>query len=201
MTDMRYMDRLGAVVADAVGLIREKSLTYQDSWKRRGGPGAWFTVVRPWDRLETIVAQHGGDIFAAIEADTTGRDGSALACVRDILNYMILIEAEGRAILGVGTHGPGSPLKTVEDVRREQYPPGTPDDGGHHALEPAGEVTEDATGAGGSAVPLGHADVRVRLGGFENERTDEFLGKVRELAGWLGITVTLECRDTIRFEA
>jgi hypothetical protein len=75
MTDMRYMDHLDVVAADAVGLIREKTSTYGDSWKRRGGPGAWFTTVRPIDRLEGIMARHGGDIFAAIER--TRRDRTA----------------------------------------------------------------------------------------------------------------------------
>lgn len=103
---MRYMDRLQVVVDDMVGLLRLKTQTYGDSWKRRGGPGAWFTTVRPWDRLETIVGRHGGDVFAAIEADPSGKDGSALACVRDVMAYMILIEAHARVVLGVGPCGP-----------------------------------------------------------------------------------------------
>lgn len=99
--DMEYMNYLDVTVLDAVTLIRSKTRTYGDSWKRRGGPGAWFTTVRPWDRLEGIVASHGGDIFTAVEADPTGQDGSALACVRDLMNYCILIESHARARLGV----------------------------------------------------------------------------------------------------
>lgn len=106
MTDMRYMDHLDVVAADAVGLIRQKTETYGDSWKRRGGPGAWFTTVRPIDRLEGILTKWGGDIFGAIALHPSGEDGSALACVRDIMNYCILIEAHARAVLGVGPHGP-----------------------------------------------------------------------------------------------
>jgi hypothetical protein len=102
---MRYMDRLEGVFNDALNLIREKTKTYKDSWKRRGGRGAWFTIVRPWDRLEQIVERHDGDLFAAIQADPTGADGSALACVRDLMNYMALAEAHSRAALGVGSHG------------------------------------------------------------------------------------------------
>jgi len=139
---MRYMSHLDVVAADAVGLIRLKTETYGDSWKRRGGPGAWFTVVRPLDRLEGIVSRHGGDIFAAIEADPTGQDGSALACVRDVMNYMILIEAHARAALGVGPHGPARRAEEPLDLAPYAWPaeedprPGTPDDGGHHALQP-----------------------------------------------------------------
>lgn len=181
--DMEYMNRLDDVAGDAVALIREKTETYGDSWKRRGGPGAWFTTVRPIDRLEGIMSRHGGDIFAAIEAQPDGPDGSALACVRDIMNYCILIEAHARARLGVEGH------TRSEEVRKAPFclcpegalgvhqagcvyyigmrpctveyimPPGTPEDGGHHArhplcegLEDAGEVTQDTQGAGDSRV-------------------------------------------------
>jgi hypothetical protein len=93
-TSMTYMDHLRSVALSGVALIVEKTRTYGPSWKRRLGPGAWFTTVRPWDRLETIVENHGGDVFAAIEAQPMGEDGSALACIRDMRNYLLLIEAE-----------------------------------------------------------------------------------------------------------
>lgn len=93
-TSMSYMDHVRAVALAGVAVIVEKTRTYGPSWKRRGGPGAWFTTVRPWDRLETIVERHGGDVLAAVAADPSGADGSALGCLRDIRNYTILIEAE-----------------------------------------------------------------------------------------------------------
>lgn len=94
---MLYMDHIDNVATESLMLIREKTVTYADSWKKRGGPGAWFTTVRPWDRLEHIVRSFDGDIFRAIESDPTGQDGSALACIRDVRNYLILIEAEMEA--------------------------------------------------------------------------------------------------------
>lgn len=102
-TSMTYMDHLRAVALAGVALIVKKTKTYGPSWKKRGGAGAWFTTVRPWDRLESIVGQHGGDVFAAVSADPSGKDGSALACLRDIRNYTILIEAEmvGRDIITI----------------------------------------------------------------------------------------------------
>jgi len=93
-TSMVYLDELTHLSSEAVALILEKTKTYGPSWKKRGGAGAWFTIVRPWDRLETIVERHGGDVLAAVLADMSGADGSALACVRDIKNYLMLIEAE-----------------------------------------------------------------------------------------------------------
>jgi hypothetical protein len=269
---MRYMARLRDVVDDAVGLIEDKSQTYKDSWKRRGGAGAWFTVVRPWDRLETIVARHGGDIFAAIAADPFGADGSALACVRDVMNYMILTEAECRTSHGVGPHGPERPMpiKTIEEVRvelgllycdhcgeprdhicvstmghffcgrvcAEQYVdeqnkkclqvfptfvPGTPEDGGHHAAHceecdcapghpherfcskappawthtrVAGEVTQDSDETASTGPSPRRATIPVTLGGFGDDRRDEFARVVRETAALLGLEMTVSWDKT-----
>lgn len=93
-TSMKYLDHLRGVALAGVRLIQEKTRTYGPSWKRRLGAGAWFTTVRPWDRLETIVERHGGDIFAAIEEHPLGGDGTALDAIRDVRNYLLLIEAE-----------------------------------------------------------------------------------------------------------
>lgn len=138
---MRYMQHLQAVVDAGVAVIREKTRTYRDSWKKRGGAGAWFTMVRPWDRLENIVARHNGDILAAIEAEGgSGEDGSALACVRDLRNYLTLIEAEMVARGVVRDVGPSSSSATlVLDPGGRvtgfvlEAGQGSPDDGGHHA--------------------------------------------------------------------
>ena len=116
MPDMRYMDQLEGVVADMVALLRLKTETYGDSWKRRGGPGAWFTTVRPWDRLEGILGKFGGDVFAAIALKPGGEDGTALACVRDVMAYMILIEAEARVNLGVAGHTRTEEKEEEDDI-------------------------------------------------------------------------------------
>ncbi len=115
-------------------------------------------MVRPWDRLEKIVERHNGDIFAAVAADPTGADGSALACVRDVMNYMILVEAECRVNHGTLPHSqegeralPPPFLELTGEMAIPETegtlevhgdasvmltdlipPPGTPEDGGHH---------------------------------------------------------------------
>lgn len=117
--DPAYLDNLVVVAADDVAVLRAKEATYRGSWKKRGGIGAYMMLVRNFDRLEgmlspKIPAERGGysyDVFAAIAADTSGRDGTVLACVRDARRYLMLVEAEMMQ-LGV--------------VRPEMLPPGPP---------------------------------------------------------------------------
>src|SRR4051812_7327205 len=83
-------------VADAdIAYVRRKDKAYSASWKRRGGPGAFFTLVRPWDRFESMAAGYSVpyDIFTLIMMQgLEGPDGSAIACVRDMRRYLLLLE-------------------------------------------------------------------------------------------------------------
>ena len=119
MTYLRYLSDIG--IAD-VDHLYEKERTYQGSWKKRGGVGAYMMLARKIDRLESILstAEPKYDIFAAIETDLSGADGSALAEVRDLRRYLLLVEAEI-----VARHK----LPTQDDL----FISGTPDDGGQHA--------------------------------------------------------------------
>lgn len=117
----RYHRHLGKIADDDLNYIKRKDVQYKGSWKRRGGTGAFFTIVRPWDRLEGMLAEprvrpidaKSGDlsyklgestvplayapfdIFEAIAAEgLEGKDGSIIACVRDLRRYLLLVEAE-----------------------------------------------------------------------------------------------------------
>lgn len=100
--NMNHMNHLEAVAAADVAHLQEKEKTYQGSWKKRGGVGAWMMACRKFDRLEGILSQDtpvekGGynwDVFAAIKADPSGIDGCALAEIRDLRRYLLLVEAE-----------------------------------------------------------------------------------------------------------
>jgi hypothetical protein len=48
---------------DIEGLIK-KNADYGESWKKRGGVGAFMNVARKWDRIETQVMLNGGDLYA-----------------------------------------------------------------------------------------------------------------------------------------
>ena len=70
--------------------IAEQS--YGNSWKQRGGVGAFMMAARKWDRLEKQVNEHNYDIFKAMEADQ--RPEGILDDIRDLRRYLFLIDAE-----------------------------------------------------------------------------------------------------------
>tara|TARA_R110000803_G_scaffold3285_2_gene11177 strand:- start:5028 stop:5486 length:459 start_codon:yes stop_codon:yes gene_type:complete len=96
-------------IAD-VKYIKEQEKTYQGSWKKRGGAGAFMNLGRKWDRLEQFMAQgYDGvdkyDVFAAIQSDSddfpldlvdtpSSHDGTVLDQVRDLRQYLMLVESE-----------------------------------------------------------------------------------------------------------
>jgi hypothetical protein len=117
---MDHMGFLEDILKRDLVTLRHKEATYNGSWKKRGGSGAFMVTARKWDRLENICTKHAYNIFKAIGTDMSGADGSALAEVRDLRQYLALIEAE---MLSRG----------VPVVPDEKNIPGTPEDGGHHS--------------------------------------------------------------------
>lgn len=80
-----------AAQADVAGL-EEAHEHYGDSWKKRGGVGAFMMLARKWDRLENAVKKHGYDVFKAIAED--GRAEGIMDDIRDLRRYLLLVEAE-----------------------------------------------------------------------------------------------------------
>lgn len=84
--------RLQAIAdGDVAGLIKAQD-EYGSSWCKRGGVGAYMTMVRKVDRMEERVKRHGYDVFLALEKEGY-RDG-LLDDIRDLRRYLMLIEAE-----------------------------------------------------------------------------------------------------------
>lgn len=83
---------------DVVTLV-EKGKKYGDSWKRRGGVGAFMVMIRMADRLEVGAAGRGYDIFAALDAEHGVQDG-LLNAMGDLRRYLLLIEGEYRLRTG-----------------------------------------------------------------------------------------------------
>jgi hypothetical protein len=78
---------------DVTGL-HEAEQSYGDSWKKRGGVGAFMMLARKWDRLENQVTKVNYDIFQAIQQDT--RPEGILDDIQDLRRYLLLVEAEVR---------------------------------------------------------------------------------------------------------
>lgn len=73
-----------------VAVLAEKGKTYGDSWKVRGGVGAFMMLARKWDRIENISKARGWDILAAANKN----DGDILDDIADLRRYLLLVEAE-----------------------------------------------------------------------------------------------------------
>ncbi len=91
----------GIVQADVDNLYA-KYKEYGDSWKRRGGIGAFMMLCRKWDRLEAIVCRkiYGYDIFKVLATDT--RNEGIIDDIRDLRAYLLLVEAEMMASKVIG---------------------------------------------------------------------------------------------------
>lgn len=135
--DIRYLTYLRDIaISDASGLI-EAQKSYGNSWKSRGGVGAFMMLCRKMDRLEIrvskvpVVADGGGftfddlltgdryDIFQHLIADN--RAEGVIDDIRDLRRYLLLVEAEAQAMnvpSAISTHrdhvqdtsGGGGPL-------------------------------------------------------------------------------------------
>ena len=67
---------------------------YGDSWRKRGGVGAYLMLARKWDRIENQVVENGWDIFKSIEQDI--RPEGILDDIKDLRRYLLLVEAHMR---------------------------------------------------------------------------------------------------------
>lgn len=88
---------LHEVAADDVHGLTKSQENYGDSWKKRGGIGAYMMLARKWDRIER---QLGGnpmyDIFSHIVRDE--RSEGLIDDIRDLRRYLMLVEAEMRRL-------------------------------------------------------------------------------------------------------
>ena len=92
MTDRELSEKLQTVAdADVARLVKAQA-SYGDSWKRRGGVGAFMMLARKWDRLELQAAKHGYDIQHCIANDA--RPEGIIDDIRDLRRYLLLVEQE-----------------------------------------------------------------------------------------------------------
>lgn len=93
----RYLDHLRFVFEDDLHALVNAEMNYGDSWKKRGGVGAFMMLARKWDRLERHMegAPDKYDILACAEADN--RPEGIIDDIRDLRRYLALVEAELRS--------------------------------------------------------------------------------------------------------
>jgi hypothetical protein len=92
-----YTNELAKVATSDVSALCKAQVNYGNSWKKRGGVGAFMMLARKWDRLEQFLskAQKQFDIFDAIEKDQ--RAEGIIDDIRDLRRYLCLVEAEAIA--------------------------------------------------------------------------------------------------------
>ena len=70
--------------------LKKAETSYGDSWKRRGGVGAFMMLARKWDRIENQSTKVGYDIFTAISNDPSA--SGILDDIQDLRRYLLLVE-------------------------------------------------------------------------------------------------------------
>jgi hypothetical protein len=87
-SDFNFIDLLanGDVTA-----LEEAQKSYGDSWRKRGGVGAFMMLARKWDRIENQVGKNNYDVFKTIKDDLS--DTGILDDIRDLRRYLLLVEA------------------------------------------------------------------------------------------------------------
>ena len=94
MTYSKIIQEVEKVAGEDVVNLDMAERSYGDSWKQRGGVGAFMMLARKWDRLEKQVNEHGYDVFKAANEDQ--RPEGIMDDIRDLRRYLFLVEAELR---------------------------------------------------------------------------------------------------------
>ena len=91
----KFLDK---VTQEDAYFLKKAFESYGDSWKKRGGIGAFMMLARKWDRLENQTKKFNYDIFEAIESDP--HPEGILDDIGDLRRYLFLVEAEIRGKVG-----------------------------------------------------------------------------------------------------
>ncbi len=87
-TDFKELEN---IASHDVLVLRDKGKTYGDSWRQRGGVGAFMMLARKWDRIENQAAAKNYDIFSACYATAEEKEG-LLDDIADLRRYLLLVE-------------------------------------------------------------------------------------------------------------
>ncbi|MBE16835.1 MAG: hypothetical protein CL867_11360 [Cytophagaceae bacterium] len=87
---MDKFDRIQEIVNEDVNKLCEAEVSYGESWRQRGGVGAFMMLARKWDRIENQVNQHEYNIFTSFNHDP--RKEGILDDIQDLRRYLLLVE-------------------------------------------------------------------------------------------------------------
>ena len=79
----------GIAQKDLEALSRAQS-SYGDSWRRRGGGGAFMMLARKFDRIEHQSEKHNWNVFEA--GEVYKGEAGLLDDIRDLRRYLLLVE-------------------------------------------------------------------------------------------------------------
>lgn len=78
------------IVLTDVDALEKAEESYGNSWRQRGGVGAFMMLARKWDRIENQVQAENYDIFSSYQKDT--RPEGILDDIQDLRRYLLLVE-------------------------------------------------------------------------------------------------------------
>jgi hypothetical protein len=84
-------DHLRDICLSDADNLEKKAEEYGDSWRQRGGVGAFMMLARKWDRIENTVKEYNWDIFEALAKDPNGIAG-VFDDIGDLRRYLLLVE-------------------------------------------------------------------------------------------------------------
>jgi hypothetical protein len=99
-SDFNLIAQLGVKDTNHLELAQK---TYGDSWRSRGGVGAFMMLARKWDRLENQCKEEGYDVFSAIAKNPSNT--GVLDDIRDLRRYLLLVEAHMLGELSADKNG------------------------------------------------------------------------------------------------
>jgi len=89
-SERAFYQRLANLALSDCSILVEKGRSYGDSWKQRGGIGAFMMLARKWDRIENAVKRNGYDVFTTYDKDS--REEGIIDDIRDLRRYLLLVE-------------------------------------------------------------------------------------------------------------
>lgn len=89
---MGYIDHVKKLANDIADAVIRKDAEYGGSWLKRGGVGAYFVMIRKFDRLETQCRKFKFDILEAIQDQEPGEP--LVDTIDDAIGYLLLIRSE-----------------------------------------------------------------------------------------------------------